>query len=251
MRRPRRTAAFVIAGLVAAGLVAVLIAGASLKSDAVASVGVPPTYPVAPILPGARACQSPMGVTESFDRVHFNVGTFGRPGPPLTVSILDEASNDEIGWGTVQPGWVDDGSAKDVSVGTIEPGVQVGVCIRNDGSIPAYVYGDFYHGVFGKGPLGVTPTNSTNSANVDGDPLEGDMAIDLRSGQSRSLLERLPAVLDHAGAYKPPFVGAWTFWLLAVLVLVGAPLALWAALSRAADATQAPEGPRYPDSPRP
>ena len=58
-------------------------------------------------------------------------------------------------------------------------------------------------------------------------------ALWLHSSEEHSRLSWIPAMFRHAAAFKPPFVGAWTFWLLALLLIVGAPLALWAALRSA------------------
>ena len=228
----------------------VLVAAASKSSDEVESVGVKPVYPVAPIAHGATACQQPLGVTEGFSRVRFNVGTFGKPGPALAVTVRDEATLEQLGSGHVSAGWVDDGSAKDVQVGSIPTGRRVAVCVQNEGQVRAYVYGDFYNGRYGTGPLGVTPTNSTNYATVDGQEMSGDMAIALLRSSPRSLLARVPAMFVHAGSFRPPLVGAWTYWLLAALILLAAPLALWSALVRAAGSEEAPDDRRYPDSSR-
>jgi hypothetical protein len=248
--RSRRTALVALVALLVLGVAGVLISAASKSSDEVQSVGVLPVYPVAPIGLGATACQEPFGITESFDRVRFNVGTFGHAGPPLSVIVRDEDSDEELGHGQVQAGWVDNGTAQVVDVGSISTGHRVSVCVRNEGRVRAYVYGDYYNGAYGTGPLGVTPTNSTNFATVDDHELTGDISLALLRSSPRSLLARVPALFSHAGTFKPPVVGAWTFWLLAVLILVGAPLGLWAALSRAGDAERAPEARRYPDSPR-
>jgi hypothetical protein len=249
---PSRRAALAGIAVVLALVVGVeAVKAGGTSTEEVLSVGVQPVYPVAPIVPGATACQRPLGVTESFDRVRFNVGTFGKPGPALLVSVVDQDSKQTLGWGRVVPGWVDNGTAKDVKVGTIRPGHLVAVCVRNEGSVRAYVYGDFYNGRFGTGPLGVTPTNTTNSADVDDVPMAGDESIALLRTNPPSLLARVPALFRHAAAFRPPFVGAWTFWLLAALALVGAPFALWAAVTRVADAEQPAEDGRYPDSPRP
>jgi hypothetical protein len=247
MRRRRAAIAFAVVLLL--GVAAVLARAKSNVGDEVVNVGVKPVYPVAPIGEGATACQQPLGVTESFDRVRFNVGTFGKVGPPLTVIVRDERTREELGHAQVRAGWVDNGTAQVVDVGTIETGRRVAVCVRNDGPVRAYLYGDFYNGRYGTGPLGVTPTNSTNFATVDDQELAGDISLALLS-KPHSLLARVPALFSHAGTFRPPIVGAWTFWLLAVLVLVGAPLALWAALTRAGDAERAPDPRRYPDSPR-
>jgi hypothetical protein len=227
--RSRRGAAVGIAVAVVLGVGGALAGAAGSRTEEVLTVGVLPVYPLAPLVPGATACQAPLGITESFDRVHFNVGTFGRPGPPLVVSVVDQGSKRELGWGRVAPGWVDNGTAQDVNVGAVEPGRQVAVCVRNEGSVRAYVYGDYYNGKFGTGPAGVTPTNSTNSASVDDIPITGDISIKLLSSGPRSLLARVPALFRHAAVFRPALVGAWTFWLLGLLILVAAPVALWRA----------------------
>lgn len=250
--RSRRGAAIAIAVAVLLGVGAVLAAASSKSSDEVANVGVPAVYPVAPIVQGATACQAPIGITEDVNRVRFNVGTFGHTGPALTVIVRDDASKQQLGSGTVQPGWVDNGSAQNVDVGTVPSEHRVAVCVRNEGPVTAYVYGDFYNGRFGNGPLGVTPTNTTNVATVDNHVLqEGDMEFALLRSSSSSLLARIPDLFDRAVAFRPPIVGAWTFWLLAALLLVGAPLALWKALVRAGAAEGSPDDRRYPDSSRP
>jgi hypothetical protein len=242
-----RRAGMAIAVIVLAVVVGEIVFAAGKRTDLVAGTYVNPVVPVAPVKPGSTVCQQPFGVTETFDRVHFNIGTFGKPGPPLFVSVTDQDSRAEIASGQVRAGWVDNGTAKDVNVGSVKPPPQVSVCITNQGHVAAYVYGDYYHGAFGKGPLGVTPTNSTNVAYMDGLPLEGDMALSLRSTKKHSRLSWIPAIFRHAAAFKPPFVGAWTFWLLALLLIVGAPLALWAAL-RSACRT---DDPSLPSSRRP
>ena len=60
--------------------------------------------------------------------------------------------------------------------------------------------------------------------------------------QPRSLLARIPDAFEHAALFKPGFLGPWTFWFLAFLVLLVAPLLLAAALKRAVedDATGTP-----------
>jgi hypothetical protein len=230
---PSRRAAIAIAALVLAVLVGEVVFAAGKKTDVVQSTWVNPVSPVAPVKPGATVCQQPLGVSETFDRVRFNAGTFGKPGPPLYVSVTDQDSRAELASGAVRPGWVDNGTRQDVDVGPVKPGPSVSVCIRNGGHVTLYVYGDYYHGAFGKGPLGVTPTNSTSAAYIDGVPLEGDLALWLHSTKEHSRLSWIPAMFRHAAAFKPPFVGGWTFWLLALLLIVGAPLALWAALRSA------------------
>jgi hypothetical protein len=249
--RNRRTTPIALAVTILLGVGGVVAAAASRSTDQVASVGVVPIYPVAPIGQGATTCQRPIGVTETFDRVRFNVGTFGHIGPPLVVRVVDEKTGDELGRGEVRAGWVDDGTAQNVQVGTVEGDHRVEVCFRNEGTVRAYVYGDYYNGAYGTGPYGVTPTNTANSAVIDGEPIEGDLSLALLSDEPRPLLARVPAIFEHASAFAPPILGPWTYWLLAALILCAAPIVLWKALARAAAAERSQDDRRYPDSSRP
>jgi hypothetical protein len=235
----RRATAIGLAGVLLAALLVLAITGAGKHTDLVQTTAVNPVYPVAPLAPGATVCQGPLGITDAFERVRFNVGTHGRPGPPLVVSVVDQGSGAELGWGRQQPGWVDNGTPRVIRVGTVKPGPRVAVCMRNEGRTAAYVYGDFYHGKGVRGPLGVTPTSSISTATVDGVQLEGDIALSLYSRHEHTALSWIPAIFRHAAAFRPPFVGAWTFWLLALLLVLGAPLALWAALRSATRDTDA------------
>jgi hypothetical protein len=243
----RRATALSIAVVVLLGVGALLVTGAGKHTHLVQTTAVNPVYPVAPLRAGATVCQAPLGTAEPFDRVQFNAGTLGRPGPPLAVSVTDQSTGAEIGWGRQQPGWVDNGVPREIHVGTIEGGPRIGVCVRNLGRTTAYLYGDYYHGKGVKGPLGVTPTNSTVVAAVDGVIIEGDLAMSFYSAKEHSALSWIPAIFRHAAAFKPPFVGAWTFWLLALLALIGAPLALWAALTAGSEASRPSDDPEPPD----
>src|SRR5204863_8327077 len=207
----RRAAAIGISATLIAGLLVLAVTGAGKRTDLVQSDAVNPIYPVAPVAPGGVVCQKPFGLTETLDRVRFNAGTFGRPGPPLVVSVTSEQSGAELGWGRQPPGWVDNGTPRIIDVGAVTPGEQVDVCIRNEGRTPAYLYGDCYHGRFLKGPLGVTPTNSTSSAYVDGVMVEGDVAMSLYGPDEHSALARIPSIIRHAATFKMPFVGPWLF----------------------------------------
>jgi GT2 family glycosyltransferase len=58
--------------------------------------------------------------------------------------------------------------------------------------------------------------------------------------QPRSFLNRMPDAFEHASLFKPRFVGAWTFWLLAGLVLITVPVLTALALGRALGADSRP-----------
>jgi hypothetical protein len=240
----RRAVAIAVAAPLVLVLVVLAITGAGKGTDLVQTTAVNPVYPVAPLAPGATLCQGPLGLADAFERVSFNAGTFGKPGPPLVVSVVDEDSGAQLAWARQRPGWVDNGTPRVLDVGKVDSGPRVAVCVHNEGRTHTFLFGDFYFGKGVRGPLGVTPTNSTSTASVDGAQLEGDVALSLYASDHHTGLSWIPAMFRHAAAFKPPFVGAWTFWLLALLLIVGAPVALWAALR----AATRPEDPSLPSS---
>jgi hypothetical protein len=248
----RRATIIGVSTAFAVGLV-ILVAGAlATKSRVVENVGVIPLYPVAPIAKGQEACQAPIGLADDVDRVRFNVGVFGKPGVPLEVTIRAAGTAIVLGRGHVAGGWLDVGKPREVSVGHIEANQRVAACVRNLGTRRAFVYGDLYGGtVVPIGPLGLRPTPSNTSAQIDGVDIPGDIAVSFVSAKPRSLLTRLPGVFRHAAVFRPAFVGSWTFWLLFLVAVFAVPAALLVALLRS-DRAADPPGPQAPapESPR-
>jgi hypothetical protein len=229
----RRAAAIAFAVALGVGLCALLIGGATTQSQNVATLGVLGVYPVAPIAAGQEACQSDIGLSEPVETVRFPIGTFAKPGPELEATVHPEHSGLVLGRGRIAAGWVDDGSPKDFHVGRIAANQTVTVCVRNVRGAKAYVYGDIDSGYFGTGFLGFRVTPSHSEARIQGALIPGDMSVEFVSKHSRSLLTRIPSAFRHAAEFRPGFVGPWTFWLLAGLILLLAPLGLWRALARA------------------
>jgi hypothetical protein len=233
--RSRRTATIGLVAALLVGIVALVVGALTSDSDVAQTVGVLPVYPVAPLAAGEEACESPVALADPVERVRFHIGTFGKPGPPLAFTVRNAGGAFTLGHGDFPGGWVDDGSPKDVTVGRIAGDQSVSVCVRNKGATPAFVYGDIYTGTFGTGPLGVRPTITTAAGSVDGKEIPGDLAVEFTTPQPRSLLARLPGAFRPAALFRPAGVGAWTYWLLAALILVAAPFLLLRALVRAGD----------------
>jgi hypothetical protein len=244
MRSSRRAAIAGFAVILIAGLCVLTAAAIKTESPVTASVGVLPVYPVAPLPAGQEACQAPIALADPLERVRFHIGTFGKPGPQLEITVRSAGGALVLGQARIPGGWVDDGSPKDAAVGRVAAEQSVSACVRNAGRNTAYVYGDISTGVFGTGPLGVRPTITTSAATIDDVDIPGDIAVEFTTAQSHSLLGRLPDAFAHAAVFRPEGVGPWTYWLLAALVVVGAPLALLLALVRAEDSDR-----RLPSTP--
>lgn len=219
-----------VAALVAGALVLVA-AWLSDDSKQVQTVGVLAALPVAPLDAGEEACQTPIGLADDLRRVRFNIGTQGKPGTALDVTVRAPSTQQVLGGGHVAPGWVDNGTAQNVAVGNIPGGRFVSVCVRNRGPVRAYVFGDQYMGGLGTGEVGVRPTVSTSYATVAGRRIRGDLSMQFVTLKPRSALSRVPAIFQRASLFRPSGVGSWTYWMLLAGVVLLAPWWLWKALA--------------------
>src|SRR5206468_5663138 len=109
-------------------------------------------------------------------------------------------------------------------------------CFRNLGPGKALLFGDTELG-------SVHPTISTSVASVDGHPLlADDIALVIPRPKPKSVLALVPEMFRRAALFRPGFVGAWTYWVLAALILIAAPLLLARAMA-SADAEEESESP--------
>jgi hypothetical protein len=106
-------------------------------------------------------------------------------------------------------------------------------CVRNTGEQPIELVGSADGRAFSR------PTVS-----VDGQPVAIELQLRLLEAGRHSLLSRLGDVASHAATLKP--LGAWWVWLLALALLVLAPLAVLAAIRSALVADGAREVPERP-----
>jgi hypothetical protein len=179
---------------------------------------------VASLAPHGEACQGPLSPpAEAFDRVVISLGTYGKPGQPVEVSVRDAASRRVLSSGRLAGGYPDIAEAPEhsVPVRSLTPRSAIEVCVRNAGTGKVAVYGS----------TGLA--HRTSTAEIDGKPAPSDLAVRVERGKPRSLLARLPDAFSHAAQFKPGWVGSWTFWALTALVLLAVPLLLARALAGA------------------
>jgi hypothetical protein len=218
--RSRRTLAAVVAGVAALALLVVL--AATQESRLVYTIGAAPAGPVAQPGPGEEACQAPIAPpAEPFDRVVVSLGTFGRPGEPVEV-LIRSRSQEVLARGRLDGGYPDIAAQPEHAVPvprtTLNEATEV--CVRNVGARKVAVYGSV--GLAHRGSVGRLEERTV-----------GDIALRLERSEPRSLLAALPDVFDHAATFKAGWVGAWTFWLLAAVVLLAVPLLVARALAGA------------------
>jgi hypothetical protein len=95
------------------------------------------------------------------------------------------------------------------------------LCVRN--------LGRHQVGFYGAAP---GRDHAPNVTTVDGRPADGQLSVRLLRSPSRSLFGQSGDIFDRIAAFRP--VTGWEVGILALLVLIGAPLGLAVALARAA-----------------
>jgi hypothetical protein len=225
----RSAGVLALAATLAVGLIAVAVAaGSSVRPD-VFTLGMDPVAPMAPLPHQRTACQAPIPVPDAFRAVALVLGPPNELRGPFDVTVRSATPTAVPGSVLARAAVPRERLHGEVTV-TLDRSVPaqryVAVCVTNRGRAPADVWGD-------DSPQR-TPATSL-AVDERGRPLRGDLFLRFPDRHTASLLERIPAALSHAAPYKLGGIGAWAFWLLAALVLVGAPVLLVRAL-RAADA---------------
>jgi len=222
----RKSALIAFALVACAGLAALAAVAATDERRLAFTLGVLPGVPVE-LRPDSEACQRPVWVSEPFDRVQLQIGTYGRAGQPLAVSVRTLGGR-ELAQGRLGGGYPDV-SRPDIVVGEVDRG-RVAVCVENTGHRKVALYG---------GPS----LAAVGALWIDGSRTETDATMVFLRDEPRSLLALLPDIFDHAAVFKPAWVGAWTFWLLAALLFAAVPVLLGAGLRAALRADgDAPSG---------
>lgn len=220
-----RSAALAFAGVFLAGLLVAVVLGLTNKSDLVYAPGVAPTAPVAPVNAGQTLCQGPIHVPngDRFDRVVFTVGTYFQAGPPLRVTVDDKAGR-TLAEGKLAAGYPDiaDAPTHTVRFDPVETDEPVRVCIENAGDRKMALYGQ----------AGIASPRT--SATLDGQPIAPDIALTLRR-EPRSLIALLPTMAERAALFRAGWVSPVVYLVLALLLLIGAPLLLARGIGRAGD----------------
>jgi hypothetical protein len=205
--------------------------------------------PVVALDKGHTGCQGPIGLTDSTSRIEFNPGTpHAVPGPAMDATIRAAGTSRVLAGGRLRAGF-DPRVPQTVSVTpAVRANTIVDICFGNLGPRRVLLFGDKAYGGGSTGFLGVHPTIVTSSASLDGKQLSnGDIAVVFPRSRPKSVLALVPEMFRRAALFRPGWLGVWTYWLLAALVLIGAPLLLARA---AASADEEPEEAALPSSRR-
>ncbi len=208
--------------MAALGLALLLLAGATDGRSTSFSLDVPNVVDAAILNPGQEACERPVVTTSSFGGLRAWAQAGIATGAALGVSVRDAEDERVIARGRLAVTSVTPGAYTATLSSTVPSGRRVAVCLRSEG--PSRV-----------ALLGSTPVTGSVGLTAAGkrEPLE--LSLVFERAKPRSLLSLVPTIFDRAALFRPSWVGAWTFWVLAFALLAAVVLG-GAAVSRAARA---------------
>src|SRR5437763_16510299 len=185
------------------------------------------------VRPGQERCSGiirPPGAGS--DRVRFWVRAAGAgPAPAIAVLVRRSRAAQTLADGAAAAAPAGGRTVR--LLGSVAGSRKVAVCFRDAGPQGAIL-----------SPRPGTPTRVTVERSAERSDY-ADIGLELRRADDRSLLALLPDAFDRASLFRPGWVGAWTYWLLLVTLVIGVPALLSRALARAsaedeAEASAAP-----------
>lgn len=221
-----RRALLAFAAVFAVGLVTLVALAGLEKKPGAFTLGVAPAAGVAKVAPGQEICQRPIDVVASFEKVWLQVGTYGRPGQPLLLTVRDASSDGTIAQARVA-GRYGDNTAMTVPLPrTVPEGGRIAVCVRNVGDRAIAPYGS----------SGLS--NEPSAAYRDGHRQDGDLAFVFLRAEPVTVLGLVPSIVERASLFHGSWGSTAGYWLLlGVLLIVPASLAALAIRAAVRDTT--------------
>ena len=167
---------------------------------------------------GRRACEGPVESPVGFGGVRAFGSSTGSPAM-LDFVVSDAASGETLARGHAPVSEAFNPITATLD-GRVPAGSSVTVCMTGAGPGPVVLGGSGSAGQPVRLRVGGRPTSQA-------------ISLVMLQARGRSFFSLLPMIFRRAALFRPGWVGAWTFWVLA-LILLAAALALGVAVSQAA-----------------
>ena len=199
---PRRAGGLVV---VAVGVLFVVLVGGWLIGTKVNLAGtnsVAPRYGLPALTPGHKLCMK--GLTLPGDSNGIALDLAAQPGAPSPVTLtLNAGGRTQVAHALAPGNGTFGGQFRFAAPGRTVP---ASACLT---TLRALVQESGMPGASG----------NTGAAFLDGKPI-GMLSVSYLRLPSRSLVSALPSGTHHASLFRAGFVGAWTYWVLAAIVLL-------------------------------
>ena len=166
--------------------------------------------------PGQQLCMSGITIDPHSQQARFRVGTYGKPGPPLSV----RAAGTGLSQSWQIPGRYPDNELQVLPVRPPAQSQLIRVCVRNQGRVKAAVYSaaDRTHSranvTIGKRSVYPTPT------------------FGFWEARPRTIAERAPLTAQRIAVFRGPLGYTWVVWLVAALTALALTGGLALALAK-------------------
>jgi hypothetical protein len=221
MRSPSAIAAGVFAGALLVFTIVLAIPFLTKKRDYPAAITSPPALTevaLDDVAPGRRLCMTQITADPHSQVARFVVGTYGKPGPPLTLDLTGPGyrSSAKIAGG------YPDNQVQQVRVPPPARALLVRACIRNNGATKIALYSaDDGH------------ATSRAAVTVGANRLVATPAFGFWEAAPQSIAARAPLTAHRIAVFRGPLGYTWVVWLVLALALVGLTAGLAAVLWQA------------------
>ena len=200
------------------GVLGLFLAALTDQRHLAFSLAVRPSQPGILLQAGQEVCQRGIDVEQPFDSVSLLLATYFQPGPRLEVRVTDDRGGRVLASGVLPDGYPDSKTSVTKLSRTVPAGGRATLCVHNAGTRKVAMFSAPYS------------DNAPSSGTIDRRYIAYDLLVDFVRSKPRSTLSLIPDVFQRASLFHPSWVGAWTFWVLAALLLVGVPVLLLRAL---------------------
>jgi hypothetical protein len=211
-----------------AGALVLLIAAVAIgrpyltkQRDYPASIPQPPSViavTLVPMKPGQAVCLHDVVMDTHSERALFQVETYAKPTVPLRFTLTGDGYRAAV---NVPASAYKDEGILDLPVPAPDRDVFVRACVENAGRRLAALFATTSAE---PGPVVAT---------VEGKPAETNPWLAFYEAKPTSIADRLATIVRRMGVFRPPFIGGWLLWPLAVLFVLGVPAAVLVAYARA------------------
>jgi hypothetical protein len=223
-----RSAAAIVVAIAAAVVVALAAVALTSEREQAFTLGVTRSTTVE-AAHGQAVCQTPISVPPdaAFDAVTVGATTRARRGAHLELTVRAADAGDPtragavLARGSLVSGVAGGNAPRTVRVGHVDANRTVAVCVTNRSRRPALLYGN------------ADAAARTSSAYTKGKRTGIDLSLEFQRAEPRTVAGLLPTMFDRAALFQAQWVGAWTYWVLALLCVFAVPLLLVRALRSA------------------
>lgn len=168
------------------------------------------------VAPRATLCIADIAAEPRSEVVRIEVGTFGKPGPPLDLTVKGQ------GYRAVahEPGGYADNLTHSIGIKPPPTAQLVRACVRNrgNGRIALYAAND--------------SARSRAKVTVGAATVRPTPALAFYEARKRSIAERAPVTVDRIATFRGPLSHSWLIWIVLAAFVLVVPLGVGAALSR-------------------